>query len=186
MTTSSWPNSTRRCAAAYPAEPVPTTTVVAVMTGTSRPAMVRGWGSWVLTEDLLVRGGARIGGWLGQDGDAAGSGLEGAGRQSRTLRSTLGREPTRPPRAAPSTSSQGGDVHAAVDVDDVAGGVGHLAGDELGDRAADVGRLAPARDRRAAASEEGVVLLLDAGGHVGGDDPGRSEERRVGTAGSVA
>src|SRR5690625_3519921 len=146
MTTSSWPNSTRRCAAAYPAEPVPTTTVLAVMTGTSRPAMVRGWGSWVLTEELLVRGRARVGGWLGQDGDAAGSGLEGAGRQSRALRSTLGGQPTRPPRAAPSTSSQGGDVHTAVDVDDVAGGGGHLAGDELGDRAADVGRLAPARD----------------------------------------
>src|SRR5690625_1332076 len=100
MTTSSWPNSTRRCAAAYPAEPVPTTTVLAVMTGTSRPAMVRGWGSWVLTEELLVRGGARVGDWLGQDGEAAGPVCEGRGGgwPGSPLRSTLGGQPTRPPR----------------------------------------------------------------------------------------
>src|SRR5690606_22222986 len=123
MTTSSWPNSTRRSAAQYPADPVPTTTVFAVTTGTSRPAMRRFWGSWEVTGKYLVR-------------------------------------------------SEGGDVHAAVDVDDVAGGVGHLAGDELRDGAADVGGPAPAGDGRAAGGEERVVLLGDARRHVGGDDAG--------------
>src|SRR5699024_11870580 len=65
-----------------------------------------------------------------------------------------------------------GDVHPAVDVDDLPGGVGHPAGGELHDGAGHVSGGAPPWHRGQAAGELLVVLLLHRGGHVGGDHPG--------------
>src|SRR5699024_6628144 len=150
ITTSSWPGSQSRSAAQNPAEPVPTTTVLALTTGTSRPSMVSGSApgrSWaVVIEDLLC--------WL-------------RGRHARSaLQRTLGRT------ARDGVGSEPGDVHPAVDVDDLPGGVGHPAGGKLHDGAGHVSGGAPPWHRGQAAGELLVVLLLHRGGHVGGDHPG--------------
>src|SRR5665647_3204836 len=123
MTTSCWPSSQSRSAAQKPADPVPTTTVFAVTTGTSRPPIVTDSGSGLAIVCSVV-------------------------------------------------SSQGGDVHAAVDVEDLPGGVRRLPRGEHGDRTGHIGRPAPPPDRREALGEQGVVLPGDGRCHVGRDDAG--------------
>src|SRR5665648_40905 len=123
MTTSCWPSSQSRSAAQKPADPVPTTTVFAVTTGTSRPPIVTDSGSGLGIVCSVV-------------------------------------------------SSQGGDVHAAVDVEPLPGGVRRLPRGEHGERTGHIGRQAPPPDRREALGEQGVVLPGDGRCHVGGDDAG--------------
>src|SRR5699024_10036518 len=65
--------------------------------------------------------------------------------------------------------SEPGDVHAAVDVDDLSGGVGHATGRELYDGAGNVSGCAPPGHGGQSVGELLVVLLLDPGGHVRGD-----------------
>src|SRR3712207_651707 len=125
MTMSVWPNSHSRSAAQKPADPVPTTTVFAVTTGTGRPAITRVSGSWVVIG--ASRGGTSV--------------VQGDGRGA-----TRREEP-----------SETGDVHAAVDVEHLAGRVRRVTADQHGDGATDVGGLTPARHRRQAVREQGVV-----------------------------
>src|SRR5690625_1624597 len=159
MTTSSCPNSQSRSAAAKPAEPVPTTTVLALTTGTWWPAIV------IVGAVSMSASGIGVPSWRCSAGRA---------RRERVLvcQPIVRRiDPAVAARRA-GMGSQAGDVHSAVDVDDLAGGVGHAAGSELHDGAGDVGRCAPPRDGGQPRGELLVVLLLYAGGHVGGDDSG--------------
>src|SRR5699024_4104172 len=122
ITTSSWPSSQSRSVAQNPAEPVPTTTVLALTTGTSRPSMVSVWArgrSWAVVIEVLLR-------WLSRSSCQQGAGAH-AGQDDPGL----------------GGGSEAGDVHPAVDVDDLAGGVGHPAGGELHDGTGHVSRCAP-------------------------------------------
>src|SRR5699024_7149202 len=134
-----------------PAEPVPTTTVLLVTTGTSVPSMrtvsAPGRSAGVVIEDLLC--------WL-------------RGRPVRAvLRGALDEPGGVIPRGV--LGSEPGDVHAAVDVDDLSGGVGHAPCCELHDGAGHVIRCAPPGHGGQSVGELLVVLLLDPGGHIGGD-----------------
>src|SRR5205823_10904698 len=62
--------------------------------------------------------------------------------------------------------------HAAVDVDDAAGGVGDVAAEERGDDPSHFLRLAPAAFRHQAFRDAAVVALAHGRRHVGGDDAG--------------
>src|SRR5665647_1809720 len=134
MTMSLCPNSHNRSAAQNPAEPVPTTTVLAETTGTCLPAIHSTSGSWLLMGALLGQTAAVF------DPD------------DRPL------------------GSEAWNVHAAVDMEDLTGGVRRLARHEHPDDPADVGGATPARHRRQTAGEKRVVLLGRSRGHVGGDD----------------
>ena len=64
------------------------------------------------------------------------------------------------------------DGHSAVDLKDLAGGVGDVAADEGGDCAGDVFGFAPAAFEGQAVGDEAFVFFGDAGGHVTADDAG--------------
>lgn len=67
---------------------------------------------------------------------------------------------------------EGAEVEAAVDVDDVSGGEGEVAGEDGGDGAAEVVGGSPAALGDEAVGDEVVVFFFDACGHVGGHDAG--------------